>query len=322
MRILISGASGFVGTHLAQRLLEERWSIRLLRHVSKVDEEEKFEIVRGDVLDLESILKACHGVDLIFHLAAALGSPTRKRKEFSRINVEGTQNLLQAALKARVKRVIHVSSAGVLGEVERGKIATEDFPLKPKSIYDKTKLEGERIALRAAKEGMDVIVLRPGWVYGPGDKRTFKLIRAIAEKKFILLTKGDICQTPVFIADLVEGILLSAKRGKSGEIYNLAGKEVLSIEKIVKTIAAKTGSKVYRLPVPLPLLKAFAWSLGKSFSLLNKEAPLSMERLAFFIYPKPLCIQKASEELCYSPEFNFEKGMEKAIAWYKKEGWL
>ena len=167
-----------------------------------------------------------------------------------------------------------------------------------------------------------MVVVRPGWVYGPGDRRTFKLIKAIAAEKFILLTKGDVCQTPVYIDDLVRGILLCAEKGEAGEIYHLAGKEALTVEEITTMIAQAAGTKFLRIPLPSLFLKLAAWKLEFFFNLLGKEAPLTRGKLAFFVHPKPLSIQKARGRLDYEPEWDFAAGIASTFAWYRKNGWL
>lgn len=322
MQAFISGGSGFIGSHLIDHLLKKSWRIRALVHKSRIHQEEKIEVIRGDISDFESLRNGLKGTDVLFHLAAALGSSLISEKEFYRINTDGTETILEAAREAVVKKIIHFSSAGVLGIVKSNEIAAEDYLLNPRNIYDRSKLEGEKVALRFAREGMNLVVIRPGWVYGPGDRRTFKLIKAIQKRRFILPTKGKILQTPVYIQDLIKGILLSAERGRKGEIYHLAGREVLTVREIVETIASSAGRKIPSFTLPLFPLKVAAWLTEKIFSPFKKEAPLNMSRLSFFIHPKPLSIRKAEKELGYSPEVDFKKGMALTLSWYREYGWL
>ena len=118
-------------------------------------------------------------MDTVFHLAAALGASQLDRAGFARVNVQGTAHLLSAARDQGCGRFIHFSSAGVLGHVDTGTAAEEEAACRPQDTYDRTKLEGERIALGVSAKGPEVVVVRPGWVYGPEDRRTFKLIRAV-----------------------------------------------------------------------------------------------------------------------------------------------
>jgi nucleoside-diphosphate-sugar epimerase len=322
MKAFITGASGFIGTHLARRLLENKWQVDLLRHTKDMEGLEGCRVIQGDIRDPRSLKGMFKDADVLFHLAAALGASRIDNKEFFAINVQGTENVLKAAADAGVGKVIHFSSAGVLGSVGENRPAEETHALSPRDVYDKTKLKGEKIALRFAAEGENVVVIRPGWVYGPGDRRTFKLIKAVASKNFLLVTTGKTRQTPVYIEDLVQGILLCAEKGVQGEIYHLAGSENLSVKEITRAIAQVTGVPLSQFPLPQFVLKVAAWKLEKVFSLWGKEAPLTKGKLAFFIHPKPLSIQKAKKDLGYSPQWDFQTGIAAAVAWYRENGWL
>jgi len=322
MRAFITGASGFIGRHLTRYLLQSGWQVRALVHRRKIMGLDGLEIVESHIRNLALLEDSLRGTDVLFHLASALGSSQIRRGEFRAVNAEGTRTALEAARRTGVRKVVHFSSAGVLGHVEAAEPAGEDYPPRPKDIYDRTKLEGEEIALDFGRGGMDVVVIRPGWVYGPEDRRTFKLIRAIAKGRFLLVSKGLILQTPVYIQDLVQGTLLIADKGRRGEIYHLAGPEVLTVRTIVETIAAASEKRIPRFHPPLFSVQAAAWMMGKAFSLFRKEAPLNPSRLSFFVHPKPLSIEKAVRELGYAPRTNFRKGMALTVAWYKEAGWL
>ena len=322
MKAFITGASGFIGTHLARQLLQQNWQVSILRHKRDLEGFEGYQVFHGDVRDFHSLKDMFKGTDVLFHLAAALGASRINKKEFFAINVQGTENVLKAAADAGVERMIHFSSPGVFGSVKENKAVGEDHQAHPIDIYDKTKLEGERAALRFARKGMDVVVIRPGWAYGPGDNRTFKLIKAVAKKRFILVTKGNTQLTPVYIHDLIKGIMLCAEKSKGGEIFHLAGPEVLSVKDVASIIGEAVEVRIPRFSLPLFPAKVVAWSMEKAFAFFKREAPLSMGKLGFFIHPKPLSIQKAKKELGYSPETNFRKGMQTTISWYRDHDWL
>jgi nucleoside-diphosphate-sugar epimerase len=322
MRAFITGASGFIGKHLARHLLQRGWQVRALIHNQKIIGLDGLETIDGHIRNLTLLKEALSGTDVLFHLASALGASQIGRREFYAVNTEGTRTVLEAARENGIRKVLHFSSAGALGHVRPGEIAGEDYPPDPRDIYDKSKLAGEQVALDFARRGMDVVIIRPGWVYGPEDRRTLKLIRAIARGRYILVSKGKTLQTPVFVLDLVQGTMLCAEKGRMGEIYHLAGPEVLTVKIMVKTIASAAGKKIPRFTLPLLPIRSAAWLLGKTFSLFKKEAPLNPSRLSFFIHPKPLSIQKAVGELGYSPKTSFQKGMFQTVAWYKEAGWL
>jgi dihydroflavonol-4-reductase len=322
MKAFITGASGFIGTHLARRLLQNNWQVSVLRHKRDLEISEGCQVFHGDIRNISSLQDMLVGTDVLFHLAAALGASRINKKEFFAINAQGTENVLKAAADAGVGRVIHFSSAGVLGSVRENKPVDETYTLAPRDVYDKTKLEGERIALRFADEGENVVVVRPGWVYGPGDSRTFKLIKAVASRKFLLITNGKTRQTPVYIDDLVQGILLCADKARAGEIYHLAGNQDLTVKDIIHLIAQAANAPFSQFPLPRFVLRVASWKLELVYSLFGKEAPLTRGKLAFFIHPKPLSIQKAKANLGYEPEWDFQTGIETAVHWYRKNGWL
>lgn len=322
MKAMLTGASGFIGRNLAEALLQQGWSVRLLVHQTLPPKTERFEIVRGDIRDETGLEAKLEGIDILYHLAAALGGSRIAKKEFFLINSRGTEHILKAAEKAGVKRVIHFSSAGVLGAVAENAAVGEDHPPAPIDVYDKSKREGERIALEFAASGLGVVVIRPGWVYGPGDRRTLKLFRAIEKGWFALLAKGRTRQTPIYIDDLIRGVLLCDEKGRRGEIYHLAGREVLTVREIADMIASILGKKRPRLSLPSLPVRVAAWKLGTFYSLFKKEAPLTPGKLAFFLHPKPLAIGKAAEELGYSPQVNFLEGAARTVGWYRAHGWL
>lgn len=318
----VTGAAGFIGSHLIDRLLKEGWKVRALSHKRPVLQQSQVEIMSGDVRDPLSLENALKGVDVLFHLASALGATLIGKDEFFDINSRGTENILMLARTQGVSKTIHLSSAGILGKVKKGDIAAENYPPHPQNVYDQSKLEGERIALDFAQKGMNIVVIRPGWVYGPRDRRTFKLIKAIKSGRFFLVTKGRAFQTPVYISDLIAGILLSAEKGKAGEIYHLAGEEMLMVRELVREIAWACGKKIPGFYLPLFPMKIAAEIMDKSFSLFGREAPLTPSKLAFFTDSKPLSIEKAKRDLSFQPEISFHEGIRRALDWYHEQGWL
>ncbi len=322
MNVLVTGASGFIGSALVRELIHRKHRVSVFLHKRGIPEENLCRVFWGDIGDPIKIKAALKDVDLVFHLAASMGASQAGEEEFIRINEQGVQVVFKAAQEAGVKKVVHFSSAGVLGAVSERKAVGEEYLKNPISVYDRTKSRGERKALDFSLKGLNVSVVRPGWVYGPGDERTFKLIKAIAGRKFIFVTGSKTLQTPVYINDLVQGTLLCAEKGKRGEIYHIAGNEVMTTKQISRCIADAAGVSLPILPFPLCFIKMIAFVLENGYKIFNKEAPLTMGRLAFFAHSKPLSIEKAELELGYVSQYDFKTGISKAIEWYKKNGWL
>ena len=158
MRAFITGASGFIGSHLLEELLKKDYDIRVLIHRRDIQKRKEVEYIRGDILDFNLLRNAFEHSDVVFHLAAALGSSVLQKDEFIRINTIGTENVLKAAEAAGVKRVIHISSAGIFGAVQSNEAVSEDYPPVPISLYDQSKLEGENIVRRFFQKGNDIVL--------------------------------------------------------------------------------------------------------------------------------------------------------------------
>jgi nucleoside-diphosphate-sugar epimerase len=322
MQALVTGAAGFVGSRLVDVLLESGWTVRAFDLGRRGPDRAGLEFIEGDIRDAGLVGRAVAGVDVVFHLAAALGAARLGEEGFRAVNEGGTRTVLETARAQGVKRAVHFSSAGVLGHVAENVPADESHALDPRDAYDRTKLLGEQAAREIGRQGLEVVVVRPGWAYGPGDRRTFKLIRSIARRRFLLVGKGAALQTPVFVEDLAQGALLAALKGRAGEVYNLAGAEAFSVRAMTEAIAAACGRRLPRLRVPLGPTRLLAAVLGGAFGLLGKEAPLNPSRLAFFLHPKPLDIGKARAELGYAPKTDFADGLALTVAWGRRAGWL
>ncbi|MBN2408896.1 MAG: NAD-dependent epimerase/dehydratase family protein [Candidatus Aminicenantes bacterium] len=322
MRAFVTGGSGFIGGHLISSLLGRGFEVGALVHRTPIRNGPRLQFVSGDICDREDLEPALEGVDVLFHLASALGSRIIGQAEFHRINVLGTETVLEAARRTGVGRIVHVSSAGVFGAVRNGEVVEESSSPAPITVYDRTKLEGEEIALRFAGEESDVVIVRPGWAYGPRDRRTFKLIKSVCGGRFMMVTRGSCRQTPVFIDDLVKGILLASEKGERGGIYHLAGREIMTVREMVRATALACGKRPPRFFLPLFPARLAARLLETAYKPIGKEAPFNRSKLSFFIHSKPLSIEKARRELGFEPDVCFQNGINRTIFWYRNEGWL
>lgn len=322
MLALVTGASGFIGSHLVRALKAGGYDVRAFVHKTPIAEIQGVTAVTGDIRDSAALETAMAGVNVVFHLAAAVGSVVTDPHAFREINVNGTEAVLAAARQAGAGRVVHFSSIAVLGAVKPGDTAGEDYPPAPRTLYDRTKLEAELAVRRAAADGLNVVIVRPGWVYGPGDRRTFKFIRAICRRKFALIAGAPGRQTPVYIDDLTAGVLLAAEKGRSGAVYHLAGDEILTAEEMARIVAAACWVAGPRLKLPRGFAIAAAFILEKTFGLVKKEMPLNRGKLSFFLDPKAMSSARAKKELGFAPAIDFKTGIARAVAWYRENGWL
>ncbi|RLI78455.1 hypothetical protein DRP07_11040 [Archaeoglobales archaeon] len=322
-KVLVTGATGFTGSHLVRRLLKEGYAVRAFIRKRSSKLPSGIEIVMGDLRDKDSIVKAVKGIDIIFHVAAQFQDYRAKDKVYWEVNVEGTKYLLEEALKNDIERFIHCSTVGVLGDVKEIP-ANEDTPPNPGDIYQITKYEAEKLALEYYKKhGLPVVVIRPAGIYGPGDMRLLKLFKLISENKFVMFGNGDKLYHLTYIDDLINGFILCAtKKGIEGEIFIIAGEEPITVKELVKQISETLG-----VPYPrrrFPLFPVFVASIlcEKICKLFGVSPPLFPRRLDFFRKNRAFSIEKAKKVLGYEPQIDLKTGLKRTIEWYKMNGYL
>ena len=328
MRVLVSGATGFTGGHLARYLAMRGAAVRgLVRPRSRPRaaalEEAGIEIVLGDLADDASLARACDGVEAVYHIAATYRNAGQPDAAYRAVNVLGTRALLDAALSAGVTRFVHCSTVGVHGHVEHPP-ADEDAPLAPGDIYQETKLEGERLARSVGASGdMEVVVARPAGIYGPGDTRFLKLFRGIAGRRFPLLGSGAVCYHFTYIDDLVEGFRLCGEAPiAAGRTYILAGRRHTPLTELVRVVAEEVG-------VPPPRWRFPVWPVWAAGAVceavcvpLGVEPPLYRRRVEFFTKNRAFDVARARRELGFSPAVDLVEGVRRTADWYRREGLL
>ena len=327
MRALVTGVTGFTGGHLARHLVGLGYDVRgLVRPASAVAStslvDAGIDLVQGDLTDAASLHVACRDVEIIFHIAATYRTARHSAATYHGVNVSGTEHLLDAALAARVRRVIHCSTGGVHGHIERPP-ANEDAPLAPGDIYQRTKLEAERIAREfGATHDIELVVVRPIGIYGPGDTRFLKLFR-LARGWIPLLGDGQVFYHMTFIDDLIEGLRLCAETATAaGRTYLLAGPEYTTLEELMGMIALELGVSPPRWHLPVwPVWVAGA--LCEALCVpLNVEPPLYRRRVDFFIKSRAFDTTRAQTELGFKPTVDLRNGIKRTADWYRERGWL
>jgi nucleoside-diphosphate-sugar epimerase len=325
-RILVTGATGFTGGHLCERLTREGYAVRaLVRDRNRCAELSRWgvEIHTGDLRDTASLTRAMQGIDIVYHIAALYRPENVFRRQMWETNVQGTKNMLDAAVQGGVQRFIHCSTVGVHGDIEHPP-ANEDAPLRPGDIYQQTKVEGERIARGAAERtGLPVTIVRPSGIYGPGDRRLLKLFRGVARRRFVVLGSGNIFYHLTYIDDLVEGFRLCGESAAAAHrTYILAGGEVTTLNELMALIAAEAGVAPPALKLPVwPF-----WLTGAACEAvcvpLGLEPPIYRRRVDFFTKSRAFDISRARAEVGYDPQVTLRDGIRRTLAWYKERGWL
>lgn len=324
--VLVTGATGFTGGHLARGLAERGYRVRVLvrddRRAAALAAA-GFEASRGDLRDASSLERAVEGVGTVYNIAAIDRQAGLGAADYRAVNVDGVGALVRAAARAGARRLVHCSTVGVHGDVQRPP-ADEDAPLRPGDVYQRTKLEGERTAREeAARCGLELVIARPSGIYGPGDRRLLKLFRGVARRRFVILGSGQIYYHLTYIDDLVEGFhLCGTVPGAAGRTYILAGGEVGTLRELVQTVADEAG-------VPAPRLRVPVWPVWLAGALceaacvpLRIEPPLYRRRVDFFTKSRAFDIGRARSELGFAPRVGLRDGIRRTLAWYRQQGWI
>ena len=324
--VLVTGATGFTGGHLAKRLVQEGYHVRaLVRPTSQCDDLRRLgvELVLGDIRDKEPVMLATKDIDVVYHIAAIFRSENVYRAEMFDVNVHGTRNLLEAASRAGVKRFVHCSTIGVHGDIKHPP-GNEESPYGPGDHYQESKVEGEKLVLDFMKSGnLPIVVFRPGGIYGPGDLRFLKLFKAIKKRTFIMLGSGEVPYQMTYIDDLIEGILLCGTREKAiGKVYILTGDAPVTLNELVRLIAdsLRVPPPRFRFPVMPVYVAGFLCEL--LFKPLGLNPPIYRRRVDFFRKARSFDISKAKAELNFHPKVDLKAGFGLTVEWYAENSLL
>jgi nucleoside-diphosphate-sugar epimerase len=325
-QILVTGGSGFTGSHLCNRLVAEGHCVRtLVRDPARASTllHQDVQRVQGDLRDRKKLEEVTRGVEIVYHIAALFRQENVSRQEMWQTNVEGTRHLLDASIQARVQRFVHCSTIGVHGDVKHPP-ATEETPYAPGDYYQESKTEGEQLVLQYMKEGrLPISVFRPGGIYGPGDLRFLKLFKGIKKGRFVMLGSGEIQYQLIYIDDLIDGILLCGEKEEAlDNVYILTGAEPTTLNQLVQTIAQVVGVSAPRLRFPVtPVYVAglLCEIICKPFGI---NPPLYRRRVDFFRKNRAFSIEKAVRELDFRPKVSLEAGLQQTAQWYTRQGLL
>lgn len=323
-RVLVTGGTGFTGSHLVRTLVDGGDHVRVLARDAKRARTRlppEVEVVEGNVTDRRAVADAARGRELVFHLAAAFREPGIPDSRYREVHVDGTRHLLEAARAEGVRRFVHVSTVGVHSHIAHPP-ADESWPHSPDDIYQRTKSEGELLALAFQREhGTPVTVIRPAGIYGPGDLRLLKLFRPIARRRFVMLGDGRTLFHMVHVRDLVAGMRLAAREPRAiGDAFIIAGEEYCSLQELASRIA-----RVWNVPAPrwrVPVWPVFA--AGAACELLcaplGIDPPIYRRRVAFFTKNRAFRIDKAKRLLGYQPAVALDDGLRETADWYRAQG--
>ena len=323
MRALVTGATGFVGGHVARVLVDAGHEVRALTRSSSDTTTLQgldVEMVKGDIIDLPSVESAMEGCDSVFHVAALNALWHRDPSAFHRTNVEGTRNVLTAALAAGVQRVVHTSTWAVIGCPSPGGLADETtvpLPRDLSGLYRQTKHLAELEVQAFVGRGLDAVVVSPTVIVGPGDAKptpTGRMVRDFVSGRMPFFVTAHL--NLVDVEDVAKGHLLAWEKGKSGERYIL-GNRNMTLGEMLEVLATIAGRRAPRWKLPLWLVAAAAyadeWVEGR---LLGREPQVPMEAVRHAQGYRAVDCSKAVRELGF-PQSSVEGALERAVRWFR-----
>jgi 2-alkyl-3-oxoalkanoate reductase len=327
MRILVTGGTGFTGTALVRRLLEEGHQVVAFDYKEGLQcdalRARGAEVMIGSVTDAAAVARSMKGVEFVFHLAAAFRELNVPNSFYDEVNVRGTRVVLEAARREGVGKFVYCSTCGVHGNVDHPP-AGEDAPIQPADYYQRTKYEAEPLVKREAGADMETVILRPAAIYGPGDpERFFMIFKRVAKGTFPMFGSGRTLYHPLYIDNLVDAFLLCMPSGVGhGREYLIADEKYYPIEEIVRAVGRALDVPV-RIPhYPVWPVVAVGHVVEKICQPLGVTPPIFPRRVDWYRQNRAFDISRAKRELGYAPRIELDEGLHRTGAWYRQMGYL
>jgi dihydroflavonol-4-reductase len=327
MKCFVTGATGFLGSHVARELLSKGAELRLLtRASSRLDNiiDLQAERVLGDLRDLDSLRQGMAGCEVVFHVAADYRLWAADQQELYRSNVDGTRNILRAASDSGVRRVVYTSSVATMGFGNNGNITDERTPVTLDNMigdYKRSKFMAEQLVLEAARAGRDVVMVNPTTPIGERDIKptpTGRIVVDFLKRKFPAYV--DTGLNLVDVKDCAHGHVLAMENAKPGERYILGG-ENLTLKQILDKLAAITG-----LPSPnlrLPYAVAYATGVVDTLvagKIMKREPRVTLDSVRMGRKKMFVSAAKAEQELGWNPG-PVDRALQRAVEWFRANGY-
>ena len=315
MKCLVTGATGFVGSWLTKLLIDKKHDVRVLcRDVSKAPEH--VEAFHGDICNPNSLTKAVSGVDVVYHLAGFVGYSKKHLKTMKEVNVQGTHNIINACIHARIQRLVHISSVAAIGASFTPKRLNENSPFLIENLnlgYFQTKKQAEDLVKQYVKSGkLDAVILNPATIYGAGDmiKPSRKIQLQVAKGYFPFYPPGGV--NIIDIESVVEAIYNATTKGQKGQRYILSGQNIL-IKDLFQIITQAVGKKPIFIPISQSCLKILGM-IGDQFEKRGQDFFITSEIAQISILFHWFDASKAQSELNLKPQ-NAQKAITNSIHW-------
>lgn len=329
IRILVTGASGFIGSRLALYARQQNYDViatglaRTPAERARIDEL----VTSGvcvhdcDLRDATALAGLLTGCDVVVHLAAAQHEANVPDAYFFDVNVNATRSLLNACVEAGIKRFVYASTIGVYGEAGEHAL-TEESPIDPRNAYGRSKAAAEQVVHEFSKS-IPGVIIRISETYGPSDHRLLKLFKSVAAGMFMMIGRGDNRRQPIHVRDLCRGLLLAAEHpDAANQTFVLAGPQVLTTTEMVRAIGAAVGADAATWRLPLRLFVLLAYPIESVCKALRVQPPLHRRQLDFFAKSFWFDTSKAERVLGFAPEIPFLQGAQETARWYRAQGLL
>jgi len=326
VRVLVTGGTGFIGSHLVEALLAQGHEVRCLvrdtQRLGWIAGLPSVTIAHGGMDEPRSLLEGVRGVDQVYHVAGL--TRARAASDFFRVNGEGTRHLVHACLEAPrgPRRIVHLSSLAAVGPTPRPTACAEDISPRPVSPYGWSKLQGEKAVL-GARDSLHVTVLRPPVVYGPRDRGVLEVVRWVARGLLPMPAGPSRNLSLCYVQDLVTALLTAGEAAvPSGEIFHVAGDGAFTWEQVGDALGEALGIHPTPLRIPVPILLALATGADAWAWFGGRPAYFSRGKVREAAGHWVCDTGKARRQLGVVPRVGLRKGATVTVDWYREAGWL
>jgi nucleoside-diphosphate-sugar epimerase len=327
--VLLTGATGFVGSHAVEAFVVSGWAVRALVRSSQkaaVLGDLPVELVSGSLEDEESLRAAAQGVDVVVHLAAL--THARTAEEYAAVNVAGTRRLVEAARRGGARRFVYLSSLAASGPASHGRSVTAHDAPQPLTEYGRSKLAGERVVMEAAGDAgrggsMEVVILRAPAVYGPRDTDLYHFFRLARRGVIPVPTGADRLLQMVHVADLARALVHAARAEGVTGTYHIAESRCYTWQEVGRLVGAAVGRDVKVIRVPAALIAGLAAVSESAAGVFGRSSIFNRDKARELLAPGWLCETEAARAaLDYEADIPLADGLCATAQWYREQGWL
>jgi nucleoside-diphosphate-sugar epimerase len=331
MKLLVTGGTGFIGSHLAEEGRRRGAEVVVLGLTDRPEERANTELLRrhgvevlgGSITDEALCRRAVQGATHVFHLAVAMREGGKRDEFFETVNLEGTRRLLEACAAENVRRFVYCSTIGIFGHRVPG-VTTEETPLAPGNIYERTKVSAEALVREVgAGRGLPYVILRPADVYGPRDQRLLKLFAGVSRGRFPLFGRGDGRRHMVYVDDVVSGFFKACERDEAlGQALILAGPRPCTLRELIAEVQAALGRPRFGRRLPLRPMLMLAAVVEDVCQVLGLDPPIYRRRMDFFWSDVEFDTSRARRVLDWAPTVDLPEGIRRTRDDYRRAGAL